>query len=696
MNLPSLNLGKVRGAKQPPIYGKYGQQSARTNRDHAYGMQNAHRGAGRYKIPNQNRQAPYGFGGNRKRAGQQQTSFAGPSNFSFTSNHHQRRRNRHQQQAYAQHISPKRRHHHKPIVDNKNSNPYRNQNFNRNRVRKGEGVESSGGAGVHVPKLNVGESWAQSRGGKHRRRHAGGEKRSHHGKHYANGSQTARDAPGRDKVVNAQPTSARAAGHYKSKLYGSPRTIQAGKPFKGRPSAYHEKMKHPPKQFGGHIGGDKQEMALNKNSSSIAGNVDNGSPRKGSDDQWPLTPAQAFKLYMNDLSDFEHGEILEYPEIYCTGAADKKIRKNSGNNHGYDDERGDYKIVVNDHIAYRYEVLGTVGKGSFGQVMKCYDNKKKEMVALKIIRNKKRFHHQALVEVKVLKNLKEKDPNGSSNIIHLKDYFYFRNHLCITFGLMSVNLYEFIKNNNFQGVSLGLIRRFAIQILASLRFMRKLKIIHCDLKPENILLKQSNKSGIKVIDLGSSCYVDERVYTYIQSRFYRSPEVILGLPYGTPIDMWSFGCILAELYTGYPIFPGENEQEQLLCIMEIQGQPPAKMVESSNRSKLFFDQSGNPRIVPNSRGRKRNPGTKTISSALKCQDRQFVEFLEGCLRWDPKSRFTPSQALKHPWIADSPAPQHANGEPDEVTRHGEQQTMGNDLTALPSLDLKAAKRRGHY
>ena len=99
------------------------------------------------------------------------------------------------------------------------------------------------------------------------------------------------------------------------------------------------------------------------------------------------------------------------------------------------------------------------------------------MVALKIIRNKKRFHHQALVEVKVLKNLKDKDPNGSSNIIHLKDYFYFRNHLCITFGLMSVNLYEFIKNNNFQGVSLGLIRRFAIQILAALRFMRKLKIM---------------------------------------------------------------------------------------------------------------------------------------------------------------------------------------------------------------------------
>merc|ERR1712010_320141 len=118
----------------------------------------------------------------------------------------------------------------------------------------------------------------------------------------------------------------------------------------------------------------------------------------------------------------------------------------------------------------------------------------------------------------------------------MDEYFYFRNHLCITFELMSINLYELIKNNNFQGLSLGLIRRFAVQMLTSLRALRKLRIIHCDLKPENILLRQPNKSGIKIIDFGSS-------------RFDRSPEVILGLPYDTAIAMWSFGCILAELYT---------------------------------------------------------------------------------------------------------------------------------------------------
>ena len=157
--------------------------------------------------------------------------------------------------------------------------------------------------------------------------------------------------------------------------------------------------------------------------------------------------------------------------------------------------------------------------------------------------------------------------------------------------------YEFIKNNNFQGLSLGLIRRFAIQLLASLRYLRKHRIIHCDLKPENILLKAPNKSGIKMIDFGSSCFEDERVYTYIQSRFYRSPEVILGLPYDVGIDMWSFGCILAELYTGYPLFPGENEVEQLACIMEGMGVPPKSILDQSTRKKMFFDSMGNPRIV---------------------------------------------------------------------------------------------------
>lgn len=120
---------------------------------------------------------------------------------------------------------------------------------------------------------------------------------------------------------------------------------------------------------------------------------------------------------------------------------------------------------------------------------------------------------------------------------------------------------------------MNIIRKFGIQVLYALKFLNHHKIIHCDLKPENILLKSSNKTGVKLIDFGSSCFEHEKLYTYIQSRFYRSPEVILGLSYTTQIDMWSFGCLLCELYTGYPIFPGETEHDQILAMMEVLGVP---------------------------------------------------------------------------------------------------------------------------
>ena len=214
-----------------------------------------------------------------------------------------------------------------------------------------------------------------------------------------------------------------------------------------------------------------------------------------------------------------------------------------------------------------------------------------------------------------------------------------------------MNLYEFIKCHDFRGFSLTLIRRFAKQLLGSLMLLKTHKVIHCDLKPENILLAHPARSEIKVIDFGSSCLENEKVYTYIQSRFYRSPEVILGMAYGMPIDMWSIGCILAELLTGYPIFPGENEQEQLACIMEVFGPPEKHLIEKSTRKKLFFDSLGKPRIMVSTKGKRRRPSSKSLQQVLKCEDEAFLDFIARCLRWDPDRRLKPDEAINHEFIS---------------------------------------------
>jgi hypothetical protein len=126
----------------------------------------------------------------------------------------------------------------------------------------------------------------------------------------------------------------------------------------------------------------------------------------------PLTTISVaiLKTFSHHLSEYERKEILDFPSVYWYGTQSKKqpaVLHNSANNHGYDDERGDYLVVDKDHLAYRYEVIDTLGKGSFGQVLHCRDHCTGESVAIKIIRNKKRFHHQALVEIKILENLRK-------------------------------------------------------------------------------------------------------------------------------------------------------------------------------------------------------------------------------------------------------------------------------------------------
>ena len=166
----------------------------------------------------------------------------------------------------------------------------------------------------------------------------------------------------------------------------------------------------------------------------------------------------------------------------------------------------------------------------------------------------------------------------------------FRGHQCLVFEMLSYNLYDLLRHTTFKGVSLNLIRKFGKQILKALCFLalRDVSVIHCDLKPENILLRHPKRSAIKLIDFGSSCRDGQTVYRYIQCRFYRSPEVLLGCPYSTAIDMWSLGCILVEMHTGEPIFSGQDEADQIVKIYELLGPPPTHMIQQGTKGLKHF------------------------------------------------------------------------------------------------------------
>jgi dual specificity tyrosine-phosphorylation-regulated kinase 1 len=365
-------------------------------------------------------------------------------------------------------------------------------------------------------------------------------------------------------------------------------------------------------------------------------------------------------------------------------------------NNGWDDEHYDYIIEREEVLQDRYLLKNRIGKGSFGQVVRGIDRATGREVAVKIIKSRKPFMLQAKTEVELLEALRQKDKNDEFNLVRLQDHFVHRGHQCLVFEMLSYNLYDLLKYTKFAGVSLTLLRKFTKQILKALQFLARpdVDIIHCDLKPENILLRHPKRSGIKVIDFGSSCRSHKRMYSYIQSRFYRSPEVMLGLPYSVAIDMWSLGCVLVEMHTGEPLFGGVDQHDQMRRLVELLGLPPSEMLASAPAASRdnFFELASSPSSLPSSSSTWRlkppAPGTSptTSSSATpsslppsaspnaKLADilgvttggpsgrrandpghalphyQAFLDLILKMLHFDPALRITPTEALRHPFL----------------------------------------------
>lgn len=357
------------------------------------------------------------------------------------------------------------------------------------------------------------------------------------------------------------------------------------------------------------------------------------------------TLGKFIKQFKHELTDYELGEVFSYKFIYYWGIFEEKLAR-AEINKVFDDEKGNLILYKRDHIAFRYEIIRLLGQGSFGQVCECLDHKDNSKVAVKIIKNSKNLANQAHVEIKILKILAENDPKNQQSILHIKDSFVFRNHICIVTELLGKNLYELQMSKNFCSFPMSLIKKFAIQILNALKFLESLKIIHCDIKPENLLLMPHERSKIKIADFGSSCLLSEKIFTYIQSRFYRAPEVLLGINYGCGIDMWSLGCVLVELANGKPLFPADCERELLQLIMQVKGFVPPDMLSQSIRKNKFFNQG---EILPDKHGNIRKPLSLKFSEMVP-GDYLFLDFVEKCLEWEPWKRMTPEEALEHSWI----------------------------------------------
>ena len=251
-----------------------------------------------------------------------------------------------------------------------------------------------------------------------------------------------------------------------------------------------------------------------------------------------------------------------------------------------------------------YEVKEWLGRGTFGQVVMCHRRQKRfedeipdptkpyDRVAVKILKNQPSYARQGEVEISILQTLAGED-SDRFNFVTAYECFTHFNHQCLVFEMLDLNLYEFLRNEKFAPLALSSIRPIIQQVLTALDKLRSLGLIHADLKPENIMLVNPKNTPfrVKVIDFGSATYT-KHVYnltsTYLQSRYYRAPEILLGLPFDNTIDIWSLGCVAAELYLGWPLYPGASEYDQMRYIVETHGSPNQETLNKATKTSKFF------------------------------------------------------------------------------------------------------------
>ncbi|WYZ40764.1 hypothetical protein EsH8_IV_001105 [Colletotrichum jinshuiense] len=373
--------------------------------------------------------------------------------------------------------------------------------------------------------------------------------------------------------------------------------------------------------------------------------------------------------------------------------------------HGYnknakvDDDDGHYIVVPDADLTDKYQMVKLLGQGTFGKVVQARDRKRNKSVAIKIIRSVQKYRDASRIELRVLATLKENDQENRNRCIHLRDCFDYRGHICIVMDLLGQSVFDFLKSNSFVPFPNSQIQSFARQLFTSVAFLHDLNLIHTDLKPENILLcdsayqtftynrkipsssttvnRQANQrrvlldTEIRLIDFGSATFQDEYHSSVVSTRHYRAPEIILGLGWSFPCDIWSIGCILVEFFTGDALFQTHDNLEHLAMMEMVVGQRiDSTLVQAVN--KMATRSGGNPASKYFKRLKLDYPTPETtraskrfVKAMRRLEDiipsnttyfKNFLDLLRKIFVYDPQHRITAKQALQHPWFKEPATP----------------------------------------
>ncbi|XP_027131748.1 homeodomain-interacting protein kinase 2-like [Larimichthys crocea] len=251
----------------------------------------------------------------------------------------------------------------------------------------------------------------------------------------------------------------------------------------------------------------------------------------------------------------------------------------------------DLQIYQGTTLGNFHKVESILGEGGFGYVTQCLNLKTNKHEAIKIMKSSHKTIQQARLEICILKRLRCLNPD-TCNIVRWNGFFFDQDRICLNFDLMDLSLYSYLKERNFEGLTTTELRPVIAQLATALSHLRSIGLVHADLKPDNVMIVDRHQTPLQVrlIDFGLSHPVATvKPGPWIQTLWYRAPEVTLHLPFNDAIDMWSLGITAAELSTGYPLYPGNTDYDVLRFIFGTQGQPSDNVLDRGLKTGYYFD-----------------------------------------------------------------------------------------------------------